>query len=101
MLACRDRDCAEAGATTGAAADEAIAVIDTTAIELGDETGPPLDCDHHRHHQHHPPHVVVLHHPQGSPDARVSAPSSRTRYLDRGRDKNVMILLREVSGVIR
>ncbi|XP_050453691.1 diacylglycerol lipase-alpha isoform X5 [Cataglyphis hispanica] len=69
VLACRDRACAEAGATTGAGnAAEAIAVIDMAVIELRDETQPPLD------HQH----IVVLHH-QGTPDARAIASSSRTR----------------------
>lgn len=76
VLTCRDRGCAEAGATTTRAGDAAegpcIAVIDTTAIELRDETRPPLD------HHHHPAHVVVLQHRQGTPDARVS----RTRYLE-------------------
>ncbi|XP_011260986.1 sn1-specific diacylglycerol lipase alpha isoform X6 [Camponotus floridanus] len=68
VLTCRDRGCAEAGATTraGDAAGPCIAVIDTTAIELRDETRPPLD------HHHHPAHVVVLQHRQGTPDARVS-----------------------------
>lgn len=74
---CRDRACAEAGATTGAGnAAEAIAVIDVAAIELRDETRPPLD--------HHQAHIVVLHH-QGTSDARAIVPSSRTRYLVRGR----------------
>ncbi|XP_029668514.1 sn1-specific diacylglycerol lipase alpha isoform X4 [Formica exsecta] len=72
VLACRDRCYAEAGATTGAGdAAEAIAVIDMAAIEFRDETR--LSLDHH-----HPAHVVVLHR-QGTPDARVAAPSSRTR----------------------
>lgn len=77
VLTCRDRGCAEARATTGAedAAGPCIAVIDTTAIELRDETRLPLD------HHHHPAHVVMLQHRQSTPDARVS----RTRYLARGR----------------
>ncbi|XP_029179132.1 sn1-specific diacylglycerol lipase alpha isoform X6 [Nylanderia fulva] len=72
VLACR-----EAGTTTTGvvddAAGEAIAVVDATTTELGDETRPPLE-------HHHLAHRVVLHHQrQGAPDACAIAPSSRTR----------------------
>jgi len=66
----------DAGMMTAARPDAAtaIAVINATMTEL---RGPPLD-------QQHPPYAVVLHH-QDTPDACVTALSSRhdTRYLDR------------------